>query len=334
MKTSKNTKALIVAIFTLIGIVIFVTGVWTLGGQHKLFSSNAAIKASFANVNGLQPGNNVWFEGVNVGSVKSISFLDNCRVEVVMMIEKKNCKFIPGDARAKIALDGLIGNRIVLIEGGSEQSPSIKNGDTIESEKALTGEDLMNTLQRNNINLLEITGDLKKVSSGLANGEGTFGTLLTNRSLFDELKSMATTLNQASTNAKQLTGNLAGYSSQLQKNGSLSNDLVTDTIIFSRLRNIVNQIDDAASDIKEVANNLQRASESINDSSKPVGAFMNDRQITDTVKILLGNLNEASKKLNEDLEAAQHNFLLHHYFKNKEKEQSKSQGQKNSQTDH
>ena len=42
-------------------------------------------------------------------------------------------------------------------------------------------------------------------------------------------------------------------------------------------------------------------------------------------KRCLDYLNQSSIKLNDDLEAAQHNFLLRGFFKKREKEQQKAQ---------
>src|SRR5664279_4442570 len=161
MKSSRNTKAVVVGLFTVVGLAIFITGVLTLGGQHKLFASTISIKARFTDVSGLQAGNNIWFEGVKVGTVKSVSLSVNSVVEVQLNIEKKSIPYIHNDAKAKIGYDGLIGNRIVIIEGGTESSPVLKDGDMVAIQKTLTTDDLVNTLQKNNLNLLDITSDLK-----------------------------------------------------------------------------------------------------------------------------------------------------------------------------
>ena len=52
--------------------------------------------------------------------------------------------------------------------------------------------------------------------------------------------------------------------------------------------------------------------------------LLNDVKTATDIKEMLGNLKAASKKLDEDLEAAQHNFLLRGFFKNKAKEEKKN----------
>lgn len=47
--------------------------------------------------------------------------------------------------------------------------------------------------------------------------------------------------------------------------------------------------------------------------------ILNDKQTADDIQITIQNLKAASKKLDEDLEALQHNFLLKGYFRKKNK---------------
>jgi phospholipid/cholesterol/gamma-HCH transport system substrate-binding protein len=49
--------------------------------------------------------------------------------------------------------------------------------------------------------------------------------------------------------------------------------------------------------------------------------------VADDIRQMIKNLQTSSKKLDEDLEAAQHNFLLRGFFRRREKEQAKQQKQ-------
>ena len=58
MSTSKNKRAVVVGIFTVIGIAIFTIGIFSLKSWHKLFANTVTVNAFFTDVNGLQAGVN------------------------------------------------------------------------------------------------------------------------------------------------------------------------------------------------------------------------------------------------------------------------------------
>jgi len=68
---------------------------------------------------------------------------------------------------------------------------------------------------------------------------------------------------------------------------------------------------------------LKAAAEQINDPSSPLGVLLKDQNAAEQLKQTISNLQSGSKKLDEDLEALQHNFLLRGFFKKKEKEEQK-----------
>ena len=124
MKSNNNRKAVTVGVFIVVGILIFVVGLLTLGGQKKTFEKKIQVKAVFDDVGGLQEGNNIWYSGVKVGTVKEINFTPDSKVEVIMNIETKAQPFIKKDAKAKISSEGFIGNKIVVLSGGSPTGPA------------------------------------------------------------------------------------------------------------------------------------------------------------------------------------------------------------------
>src|SRR5512133_3510488 len=119
MKMDSNKRMVTVGLFVLLGTIIFIAGVLTLGGQKKTFEKRVPVKAVFKDVGGLQVGNNVWFSGVKIGTVKKMSFTPDAMVEVILNIESKTMQYIKKDAKAKISSEGFIGNKIVVIFGGS-----------------------------------------------------------------------------------------------------------------------------------------------------------------------------------------------------------------------
>jgi phospholipid/cholesterol/gamma-HCH transport system substrate-binding protein len=328
MKAIQNKRAVIVGIFILIGVAIFMGALITLGKQKKTFTKGIPVKAVFDNVNGLQPGDNIWFSGVKVGTVRKLELSSNARVIVDMTIDKKSREFIHEDVKAKIGSDGLIGNKIVVLYGGTQTTPAIKANDILQVEAALSTEEMMNSLQENNKNLLAITSDFKMISRRLASGEGTVGRLLTDDSFMDQLQATAFTLQKASSNIQLLSSNMADYTAKLQTKGALANDLVSDTTIFKSLRSSVAQIQEASDNAKELTDNLRNASQKINDSSNTVGVLLHDQQTADNLRATIENLQSGTQKFDEDMEALQHNFLFRGFFRKKAKrEQAEQQKQ-------
>ena len=323
MKSSSYSRAVVVGIFIFLGIAIFILAVLTLGGQHKTFEKSIILKAVFDDVNGLQKGNNVWFSGVKVGTIKNVILAGNEQVEVNINIEEKSHQFIPKDSKAKISTDGLIGNKIIVIYGGSLQAPKVKNGDVLIVEKLRSTEEMLNTLGKNNDNLLQITNDFKLISKRIADGNGTIGKLLTDETLVNELNATTITLRKVTQNIEALTANAAGYTAKLNNKGSLANDLVSDTVIFSTLRSTITQLQKVSITSDSVINNLKIASNSfsnaLNNSNAPVGMLLHDEQAASNLKVTLQNLQSGTKKLDEDLEAIQHNFLFRGFFRKKAK---------------
>jgi len=324
MNTEKSKRTIIVGIFVVVGLLILIVGIFTLGGQQKAFVPSLTVHAVFDNVNGLQKGDNIWFSGVKIGTVKSVDFNGNSQIKVTMHIEKKAQEFIRKDAKAKISAEGFIGNKLVVIYGGTQKAEPISGGENLLVEKTLSTDDMMATLQKNNDNLVAITTDFKTVSSRLVNGEGTAGALLTDATLFKTLQNTATKLQQAASNSEQLSSQIADYTAQLKKPGSLANGLVHDTIIMNNLKTATRQINDAADAANSVTNNLKTASNQLNSSDNTLGLLLNDAQTAGQIKSIIENLNSGSRKLDEDLEALQHNFLFRGFFKKKARQEAKN----------
>jgi phospholipid/cholesterol/gamma-HCH transport system substrate-binding protein len=282
------------------------------------------VKAIFDDVQGLQKGNNVWFSGVKIGTIKRISFYQSSQVEVDINIEQKAQEYIRKNAKAKISSEGFIGNKLIVLYGGTANVPQVENGDILSVEKAASNEEIMTTLQANNRNLLDITTDFKTISKRLTDGEGTVGKLLTDETLMLQLQQVMGTLREAAVNTEQLTTSFSGYASKLNRKGSLANELVTDTVLYAKLKATALQIDQLSQTANSMVADLKNTSAALNTSlsskNTPAGVLLNDEATAANLRATLKNLNAGSRKLDQNMEALQHNFLLRRFFrKNKER---------------
>ncbi|CAN5911384.1 hypothetical protein BH11BAC7_BH11BAC7_36420 [soil metagenome] len=313
MSEPGKKRGIAVGVFIIVGLLFLVGGVLTVGNLHSTFQKKMTLTSVFGDVNGLQAGNNIWFSGVKIGTVKKLEFYGKSQVKVIMNIEIADKQYIRKDAKVKISTDGLIGNKILVIYGGSSSEPEVEEGDLLENEPQLSTETIMETLQKNNMNILALTDRLAK-------GEGTIGKLLTSDSIYNSIAATTTSLQAASANAQVLINSLAQYTAKLNQEGTLANDLVTDTIIFNSMKASILELQKVADTASAFVSNMKAASEN---PKTPVGVLLHDEQAGASVKASITNLESGTKKLDEDLEALKSSFLLRKYFKKQEKEAAK-----------
>ncbi|KAF0131665.1 MAG: putative ABC transport system substrate-binding protein [Bacteroidetes bacterium] len=320
MNESQNKRTVVVGLFVFVGLLFLTGGILMVGDLHETFKNKMQLVSLFDDVSGLQKGNNIWFSGVKIGTVSNIDFYGKSQVEISMKIDTKAQHYIRKNAKVKISSDGLIGNKILVIYGGTDIAQVVEEGDTLEVEKTFSSEDMINTLQENNKNVLAITSDFKIISKNLLAGEGTVGKMLTDTSVYTNIDAATVSLQLATEKAHQLISSLATVASDMNKKGTLINELTTDTLLFKSIKTSVLQLQQIADTASDVVANLRQAGLNPNTT---VGVLLHDEESGKRLKEIIKNLESSSVKLDEDLEAAQHNFLLRSYFKKQAKSAKK-----------
>jgi len=316
MIESPNKRAVIVGLFVFVGLIFFLAGILIVGNLRETFNRKMELVSLFDDISGLQPGNNIWFSGVKIGTVSSLNFHGKSQVEVGMNVATKARQYIRKDAKVKISNDGLIGNKILVIYGGTVEFAEVQDGDTLEVEKTFTSEDMINTAQENNKNILAITNDVKAITKKLAAGEGSIGKMLDDSLMYININATIVSLQKASAKAQQMLNSLADFSSNLNKKGTLANELTTDTVVFKSVKASVLQLQQMADTATALITNIKQVSSNPKTS---IGVLLHDEEAGAHLKASLKNLESSSKKLDEDLEAVQHNFLLRGFFKKQAK---------------
>ena len=330
MPTESNKRSVVVGIFVLLGVLIFVAGVFVLGGQQKRFTKSILVMAVFNDVAGLKAGNNVWFSGVKIGTIRRVKFFGTAQVEVDMNIEQSAQAYIRKDAQATISSDGLIGNKIVQIFGGTPKAEPVEEGDRLKTQEALSSDQVLETLQENNRNLLRVTNDFKALVGNIRRGKGTVGAVLTDSIVANNFKLAMENLQRASQNTVKVTGSISTFAAKLNAKGTLANELVTDTTVFRRLSRSASKLENVAGSaektivtLSQTSENVNRASEKLNNANSPLGVLLTDQETATNLRTTLRNLNRGTALLNEDLKAAQSNILLRGFFKKRAKEEAK-----------
>ena len=319
----ENKRSVIVGIFVFLGIAILVAGILTLGGQQKKFVKTIHLKAVFDDIGGLQTGNNIWFSGVKIGTVRKINFYGDSQVEIEMNVDKEVVDFIRKDSKATISSDGLIGNKIIVIYGGTTLAPAVQDGDRLESVMPLDTDKMMETLQVNNENLVEITNDLKVLTSKLAAGEGIVGAVMTDSLLAESFRSIISNLNRASINSNRMLTDLNTFTNKINQKGNLFNDLATDTVLVGDLKETMESLKATAANSQELTQKLEVITEKFNAKDNTMGMLLNDPEFASNLKSTIVNTDSATYNLNEGMKALEYTWPFNKGFKRQAKAEAK-----------
>lgn len=285
-----------VGIFVLIGLVIL--GYMTLKVERRSLKAvdGYEVSALFDSASGLVKNSGIQIAGIEVGRVKDIALYNN-QAKVIMTI-KKGVQ-IYGDARAVLRTQGVLGDKYVEIMPGTDKAPRLAAGamitdtrSTIELDhllaKALPAMDNIrsvteslnevlgteegkNTLKETFTNVRKTTEDVRNITLGITQGEGTIGKLVKDDRLYKDMLATVSGL-------KETVGDMrAGQ-------GSLGKFLKDETLY---------------QDTQKTMMSLQKVAEKIEGGQGTLGRLVNDETLYKDAKETLANLNQATQKINE-----------------------------------
>ncbi len=313
-----TSEKLRLGIFMLVGSILFVIIIYIIGSKQQLFGNTEKIKAVFYNVNGLQIGNNVRYSGINVGTVKEISMLNDTAIIIEMAINRKSFQFIKKNANISIGSDGLVGNMVVNIVPNKGDSEPILPGDVLIGVKKVQADDMINTLSTTNSNAALLTSDLLKITNEIMNGQGTIGLLLNDKEVASDIKESIRELKYTSQATRKSIQSLESLIGSLDKKDNVVG-LMKDTAVARHIVNIVVNLEKSTKKIDTVVQNLNLAVLNAKDGKGAINYLSNDPGLVKKIDTTMTNINESSKLLNENLEALKHNFLFRGFFKKRGK---------------
>ena len=228
----KSTNKIKLGIFVSLGLVALILAIYFIGEKQLLFKSTFRLTGVFKNVSGLQAGNNVRLSGISIGTVESISLVSDTTVRVEIVIDESSRKFIKKDAVATIGSEGLIGNKVLVINPGTGGKKSIENNDVIQTAQPIDVDDIMISLKTTIDNTAFITGDLAKISSNIESGEGTIGRLMMDKTWRQNFQATIINLKEGSDEFKvvmdkagELDSILIAVKSTIGYTAAITNDL-------------------------------------------------------------------------------------------------------------
>lgn len=327
-----NRRNLWVGILVVVAVLLFGAGLFFIGNEHKAFRSHMNLFTEFTNVDGIAKGAKVRVNGMDAGQVDDtiIPPSPNEKFRLKLTIDSRLHGLVRDNSVVTIESDGLVGDKFLLIAGGSDASAEAASGATLPSKEPFS---LTKMLDQASGLLTQVSGTVKQVDGTITHVNGTItdvqgklnGTLNaatttlknTNGVVTDirhgkgsagvllEDQATAENVKQAVVNTREATANLNSASAQV--NGMVGQ---------MQQRQLVAKVDDTLNNTKSATQQLNEASHQVNTTLK--GAFAPDQYgqgAGANIQQSLTNINEASGNLADDTEALKHEFFFKGFFK-------------------
>jgi phospholipid/cholesterol/gamma-HCH transport system substrate-binding protein len=213
------SQSIRVGLFFLLGLALAWITFESLNGGRLFKKPGYTLIAGFANLKGLKTGDEIRMAGVKVGAVE-LTRLAGHRVEAVLAIEP-GVK-IPADAVASVEQSSLLGSNYLGVTFGTPGTELLKDGDEISTKATVDMSEVISQLGNlgskleqvigeigksmgtgsegggifarvdklvtdNGPKLTETIANLQDITAKIKSGEGTFGKLVNDTKLHDEL---------------------------------------------------------------------------------------------------------------------------------------------------
>ncbi len=318
-----TSQKLRLGIFVIVGTLLLIVAVYFIGNRQNIFGGTFRISAVFRNVNGLQPGNNVRFSGINVGTVKDIEMINDTTIRVSLMIEEKMQAHIRKNAIASVGTDGLVGSMIINITPGGTVADMVEPGDELQTYSRIATDDMLGTLNVTNENAALLTLDLLKITQSIIKGNGTLARLLNDTLMAKDLYQTIANLEHISSELNLAMIEIGELIENVNYEGSAADALLSDSVSGRKIRNLIIDLEAAGSEFKQAVGTINTAVDQIKDGEGALNYLTTDTSFVFRLDTTMQNLQQGSSRFNESMEALKHNFLLRNYFKKQEKKKAK-----------
>lgn len=322
-----NAQKIKLGIFVLLTALTLVVSLYFIGKKQNLLGNTFRITGVFNNISGLKLGNNVRYAGINVGTVRNIVMLNDTTICVDMVMQADILRHIRKNARAAVGSDGLVGSMVVNIFPTPGEASALQPGDTIQSIRKITANDMISTLNITNENAAELSRELLRITNSLNEGKGSLGLMLNDEKMGEDLKVTISNLRSASLNAAIVVDDLKNVISAIDSEESLFNVLLKDSVSAERFRSTIANLERSSEQIGVVLDGLSQVVDEVKTGEGTFNYLVSDTVLVEDIQATVKNIREGSVMLNENLEAMRHNVLFRGYFRKQEKQQRKESDQ-------
>ena len=302
--------------FVLLGTACLLLGLYYIGSKKNIFHSTISVSANFSNVGGLMPGNNVRFNGINVGTVSKVFAIADTAIKVEFTIEQESTTFITQSAFASIGTDGLLGNKLIDISPGKNGADPIMNNFTLKSLNPIQIDNTLRTLTLSNDNLKVITDNLKDVTEKF-NTSNSLWHLLSDSIIAENIRTAIVQFKITGNNTAMLTGDLRKIVLNIKSGKGTVGTLLTDTLFSRQLKEIVVNMKVISDSVLLISGDFKNISGQLRKGKGAIGTLLTDTTFVNNLNKSMKNIKDGSGNFNENMQALKHSWPFKKYFKQK-----------------
>ena len=300
----KNRLAAVGA-FVIGGLLLFAAGLFLIGDRRMLFTDTVDIYAEFQEIASLDRGAKVRVAGMDAGEVREIRVPGGPtgKFRINMRVRRDLHPLIRLDSVASIQNDGLVGNKFVQIQTGSDGSPQVPEHGTIQSREPVDVADLMemmsDTIVTVNAMLVDIKGRVDEALVALSATASDAQVLM--KDLGGDVRGIMASAQKIGTDLKLIVSNVREGRGTVGK-------LLNDDALYASVRSIAADAEKAMGTVREATLEARNAIADLRGEKGPIRGLTGDVQQTmQSARDAMGDLAEAT-------EALKRNFLFRGFF--------------------
>ncbi|MFY7862257.1 MAG: MlaD family protein [Chitinophagales bacterium] len=324
--TSNNIK---LGIFVSLGILSLVLGLYFIGSNKNMFSSNVTIYTNFKDVSGLIAGNNVRYYGIDIGTVDNIQMNNETSVTVSMIMDEKYIKFIRKNAQCIIGTDGLMGNKLINIISVSGESEFVEDNDVLQSKMDVSMQGLLSTLDSTNQNFSLASADIKNITGNISSKQNIINSLIYDKALEQILQNTIANMEKTSIYLSRFAKTSQDLGYEINSGKGLMHKLIRDTVIVADLNSAIRNLNETSQKLSASSQEVNSLVSKASNGKGTISLLVNDTVMPIDIRQSMSYLHTSSLSLSEVLEALKHNFLLRGYFRKLERLKEESNQTRN-----
>lgn len=300
----KNRLA-IVGAFVVLGLLLFAVGLFLIGDRRMMFAETSEVYAEFAQIAGLQNGAKVRVAGMDAGEVEAIHVpaTPSAKFRVRMRIREDLHPLLRLDSLATIQNDGLVGNKFVQVESGTDQSPIVPDGGTIQSREPF---DLATMLQKMNESIDLVTTTIVEVKGNAEEALLAVSAMAKDGQLL--MKDIGSEVRAITTSGQKVSADLQVIVAGVRQGRGSVGKLVNDDSLYNKIQGITDEAAKAIANLREATQDAKAAVADFRGEKGPMRGVAADLQQS------LASARETLADLAENSEALKRNFFFKGFF--------------------